>query len=341
MNQPYRLQPVALITGDWHTHKWAQYNENNRRLNSGLDLFKFFGNKAKDLNVPILFTGDMFENPKSINNSVITKSVRYYRKYIEKQGVQFIAISGNHDQEERNTMFHKSPTYLEVFNETFKTFHLIDGKFRAIKDALVFGVPYFKSNIGLKETIKDFSKIKDPKLPLRILLIHTDLHGAKSTDGRLVDTVENIDEDQSNLFKSFNLVFSGHIHKPQVIAKNHIYMIGAPQQQNRGDKNCEMGYWILYKDRVNDKTHMVFYPLDYPKFIEIPKDQFDKLTDDEKQKNYYIPITQADSEVDEENAKGFAEFSSSKDRKRIAKNWAKATGLKDKAKLKTLIKLLQ
>jgi DNA repair exonuclease SbcCD nuclease subunit len=325
--------PLAILTSDWHIHKWKQFNENGRRLNSNLDLFRFFGAKAKELGVPILFCGDMFDNPKQVHNSVITKSIKAYKKYIEKEAIPFIAISGNHDQEEKNTNLNKSPSYLQVFNETFSTFKLIDSKFYQLNKIGLYGVEYRSANVGLKETIKD---LRQTKLKgIKILMIHTDLHGALATDNRKVETVENIPTNMVKFFKGFDLVISGHIHKPQIIESNFIYMLGAPQQQNRGDSECEMGYWVLYSDKS-----LEFIPTNYPKFKEIKQSKYDTLNPDEKLKHYYTVIPNR-IEKAKENISGFTQFSKKTDRTKIAKNWAKATGETNKLKIKTLCKILQ
>jgi DNA repair exonuclease SbcCD nuclease subunit len=339
------MKPIAIITSDWHIHKWKQFNQDNRRLYSNLDLFKFFGNKAEELGVPILFEGDLFEEAKQLKNSVITKSIRYYKKHIEKKGVKFIAISGNHDQEEQNSIHHRSSSYLEAFNDAFDTFKLNDWKVIETEKLAVFGIPYLKGNVGMKETLKDFRKIKTTKGKIRILQIHTDLPGALSTSGQLVNDHENIGEDLNEFFNGFDLVLSGHIHKPLAISTKDtayavpIYMVGAPQQQNRGDKDCQMGYWILYHDDTAFvKLKMKFIPLDYPKFIEIPEDDYIKIPKGELDANFYIPIPA--QPVEENNVSGFASFSSSDHRTKIVRNWAKATGEKSKSRIKLLKKLI-
>jgi DNA repair exonuclease SbcCD nuclease subunit len=168
-------------------------------------------------------------------------------------------------------------------------------------------------------------------------VIHTDLHNALSTDGRETGTTENIPTDLHHFFRDFDLVVSGHIHKPQIIVPDHVYMIGAPQQQNRGDKDCQMGYWILYEDRGHDQLEMKFVPTDYPKFIELKEHDYIKIPEGSMDANFYIKIP--DDEVSED-AKGFASFSSNADRTKIVKRWAKATGETSKLKLKTLKTIL-
>jgi DNA repair exonuclease SbcCD nuclease subunit len=327
------MKPLAIITGDWHIHKWKQFNQNNRRLKSNLDLFRLLGSKAKELDVPIIFTGDLFENAKQLHNSVITQSIKTYKKEIESKGVKFFAISGNHDQEEQNTINHHSSSYLEAFDEAFQSFKFLDKCIGYNKRLEIHGIPYLTGNVGFKELVRKIRKIPKTRT-IRILVIHTDLHGALSTDGRETGTTENIPKDLGKFFKGFDLVVSGHIHKPQIIVPNHVYMIGAPQQQNRGDKNCQMGYWILY-----DNLKMKFIPTYYPMFIEISEDEYNQLSTEDKNSmsNYYIPIPKEEIAKD---VQGFTSFSSNKGRTKIVKRWAKATGETDKLKLKTLKTIL-
>lgn len=314
------MKTIAVITGDWHIHRFKQFNENGRRLSNCLSLFSFFGGICKGLNIPLLFTGDLFENPKQIHNSTITKSFTNYRKYFEKEGIKFYAISGNHDQEDKNSLEHHSPTYLKAFSESFKTFKLLDFDFIEKDNYIIFGIPYLSQNIGIDKVLKDFRKIKTDKP--KILIIHTDLHGALSTDDRVVGSTENIGEDMAHFFRGFDLVVAGHIHKPQIIVENKVYMIGAPQQQNRGDKNCQMGYWLLKMDN-NRRFKMEFKETNFPRFIEIPEEDYDGLSEKEKLSNYYIPIPKA---IKIKTVKGFTEFTSHKQRRKLVDKWAKAIG---------------
>ena len=170
----------------------------------------------------------------------------FFKQYFEDKAIHFIGISGNHDQSRKNYIDAKSPSYLDKFGLIFNQFTQVDLCSTSLDiNTDIWGIPYLHHNIGLIETIKGFKKQFTKSK--NILLIHTDLYGAKDTDNRIVGSVDNIPENMKKAFKGFDLVLSGHIHKPQKIDKN-IFMLGALQQHSRKDKNCEMGYWEIYDD---------------------------------------------------------------------------------------------
>lgn len=141
---------------------------------------------------------------------------------------------------------------------------------------MVYGVPYIDNNVGLSEYLKKLELDKSKK---NILLLHTDYPGAKDTDGREIDSVENLNV---NVLNKFDLVLCGHIHKPQRLSKK-VYMIGAPNHQRRTDRDCELGYWKIYED-----LSLKFVPLkNFPKFIDVEREE--DIKDDG---NYYTVIPQ-------------------------------------------------
>lgn len=319
---------IAVCSADWHIHNWKQFNEKGRRLRQDLNLFQFFSEICQKYDAPLLMPGDLFEKQKQLANKVITRSIKAYKKAFEDKGIDSFWISGNHDQEEINNLEHKSSSYLHAFDAAFKTFHLLDYTYIQRGHSQIFGIPYLTGNVGMKKLLRKFRRIPNPLGKTRILMIHTDLYGALDTDGREVGTTENIDENLKRFFEGFDIVICGHIHKPQIIVKGKVYMLGSPKHQNRGDIGCEMGYWLMY----NDLT-MKFVPITkYPKFIEIYEDETAPDKD-----NFYIPTPRAKSSIDIPGTTG---FSAKTNRRKLVKNWAKATGTKNQSKIKVLTKLL-
>lgn len=154
--------------------------------------------------------------------------------------------------------------------------------------------------------------------------MHTDYPGAKDTDGRVVDSSENIN---LNMLNRFDLVLCGHIHKPQRLGKK-IYMVGAPLHQRRTDRNCEMGYWKVYSD-----LSVKFVPLEeFPRFIDVESE--DQVKDDG---NYYTvipPKVAVKTEVQHNITKKLS-------KRRLAKKYLKYKGIHDENKEKLLVKILK
>lgn len=317
---------VAISFSDLHINNWKQFNVNNARLTKDIDVLRNISRICKKHNCPALFSGDLIHNPEYMHNTVFVKLLKGYKMYFEDEGIDFYAISGNHDQCEKNTIKNISPNYLQGLNAVFKTFHLIDFKVKQTKDFKVMGIPYLSGNLGFKKCVTKLKKALDP-FTTNILLVHTDFPGALDTDGREVNSNHNLPEKFKKLFNGFDLVLSGHIHRPQVIQKGKILMIGSPKQQRRDDEGCEQGYWEIYEDN----TYKFVEFTTYPKFIKLKpgKEEPDTF-------NYYTkqPVIQKE----EQETKS---FTSTNSKSKLAKRYCKKKNIKDPGKIDTLINILR
>lgn len=153
-------------------------------------------------------------------------------------------------------------------------------------------------------------------------MLHTDYPGAKDTDDREIDSVENLN---INILDRFDLIICGHIHKPQRLSKK-VYMIGAPNQQRRTDMNCKLGYWLIMEDLT-----MKFVELsDFPKFIDVESEE--DVKDDG---NYYTLITRETIvESDNKIHKGLS-------KKKLVRLYLKYNNIKDKEKKECLLGIIK
>ena len=128
----------------------------------------------------------------------------------------------------------------------------------------------------------------------------------------------------SKTFYSFTL----HIHKPQRLSKK-VYMIGAPIQQRRTDKDCDMGYWKLYED-----LSMVFVPLSdkFPRFIDVSSPEEVK-----EDGNYYTVISSKVLAMDTVTNP----ISKKLSKKRMVKRYLKAKNITDKKKESILLDIIK
>ena len=79
----------------------------------------------------------------------------------------------------------------------------------------------------------------------------------------------------------------------QMCIRDRIYMVGAPLQQRRTDRNCKLGYWKIYED-----FSMEFKPFKgFPKFVDVSSE--DEIKDDG---NYYTVIASKSRVVAVEDA---------------------------------------
>lgn len=310
---------IAIVFSDLHLNLWAKFNKDNCRTLDSFRVLQSLNDVCKDLQVPALFCGDFLHKPEVLDQELGNLIMDYLKFNAPKK---VYAISGNHDLNDVNSFDGPKKSWLHFFSHSLKWLDVMDFQFRKLNDkVMVHGVPYVDHNINLSKYLKSIELDKKYK---HILLLHTDYPGAKDTDGRVIDSTENIN---INMLNRFDLVLCGHIHKPQRLGKK-VYMIGAPIQQRRTDKNCEMGYWELYSD-----LSMKFVPLKgFPKFIDVETEE--EIKDDG---NYYTVVPKS-SRVEVSTKHKITKQLS---KKKLAKRYLKEKGIKDKVKENLLIKVLK
>lgn len=318
---------MALAFSDVHLHDWPlEGYPPHIRIQQATKAIRTIVHRAAKEEVDVWFCGDLFHNPKSLDTHTFIEACKLF-SYLDKvyPDTKIIGISGNHDQCESQTNNHTSPTYLNGVEEIWKNFTHLWNDCTDSMGFLVHGIPYHNGNVGLKSQIK--GALRRGKGQNNILLLHTDLPGAKESDGREVGTVENF-KGLSKYLKQFKLVLSGHIHRPQKLGKN-MYMLGATHHQKTSDEGCEMGYWEIY-----DNFTMKFVPLKLMEFKTIKEVPENDLS------YYWIKESK---EVDESSSEGIpvVDFSTTKKKISIAKKYLTNKGIKSKSKKNTLIKVIK
>jgi len=311
---------IAIAFSDWHLNLWAKFNEDNHRTLNSFRVLSIIQKECKEYNCPALFCGDMFHKAESMDQEL---AEIVYKEFNKLGKLWVYAISGNHDIKKLSKIGNIPFSWL--YQVERYGIEILDYKSRVLsayhKDIEVHGVPYIDNNIGIS---KYLSELKLDKKKKHILLLHTDYPGAKDTDGREIDSVENLN---INTLNRFDLILCGHIHKPQRLGKK-VYMIGAPNQQRRTDKDCKLGYWKIYSD-----LSMEFVPLKgFPKFKDVESE--DEIKDDG---NYYTVLPKKTSNLVNTNHKITKQLS----KKALARKYLKEKGIKEQDKKELLIDILK
>lgn len=326
-------RPIALITSDWHIHDWKQFNKDDVRIDDNKLLIADMFLKAEELKLPIFFAGDLTHTPQAL-------SVKTLDTYMEFFGLataikyKLYGIPGNHDI--YGTSYVNKPIF-STFNSFCRAFpsQLNNISFKAVAlndpQLIVCGIPYITYNADFEKAVDRARHVTEQVAKTRtsvfkkILLIHTDLHGALDPDGREVGTVENIPQNLGKFFKGFDKVFAGHIHKFGALWGDKVYMVGAPNQQRKSDSGCDMGYLLLYDDGTVKQVKT-----EYPEF------RYYKEGDEIDDYHYWTKVEE--SKV--ERKKKTVGFSPTKDRSSLAKAYMKNEGVKSKRRLTELIDVL-
>lgn len=311
----------CLVFSDLHIHDYKKFPS---RLDTSFKVLEYLVKKADLAGVPILFCGDLLHESHIISQDLLIRLLDEFTR-LRDYNTTIYGISGNHTIPIISRVDIKPPSWDSYIDGISKSFYrCIDYKRIHLKNLYIYGVPYIDHNIGLNEYLKNIELVGSNRCK-HILLLHTDYPGAEDTDGRKVDSVENLN---LNILNRFDLVLCGHIHKPQRLSKK-VYMVGAPYQQRRTDKNTKLGYWELYSD-----LSMKFVELKgFPKFIDVESE--DEIKDDG---NYYTVVPkQKTSEQASTNHKITKQLTKTK----LAKRYLKEKGIKDEKKQNLLIRTLK
>ncbi len=319
------MKKVKFIAfSDLHLNQWnISYEYSGDRLADGIKAFEVINKRAGELGVKMLFAGDLFHRFKSLDNEVLDA-------FSDVSLNDFlVGIDGNHDQVKANTHKVISPAYFNTFSKLNKQMICVNGRSVVTGDGyMIHGIPYMKHNVGFKTYLKKAHKerLKHPKLK-HILLIHTDLPGAMKDNGMVADSVENIKS--LKIFKGFDLVLCGHIHKSQIITKN-IIILGSPYQQSLSEMGDQKGYWEIYEDLT-----FSFVPIKgIPTYKKYDSDK------PPKDLSKYIWVPEKIKALEFDNGSTI-EFDVNQGRQDIARAYFKTTNQKGKGKRSLLISLIK
>lgn len=310
---------------DVHHNVWATHNDMGKRTLAVIEFVKKLEKKAAKEEVPLLFAGDFVHKPKAISNRLFG----LLTKYVMQSPAKVIGITGNHDQSEQNNAEHHSPSFWSSFCSLNPKWVNLDwscydsGRFK------VWGIPFISGNRDYDRIMAMLNEEAAECKKTSVLLIHTDLPGAQTPSGFVVDDHDNIPDNLDSIFSNFDLVLAGHIHRPAKITRK-VYMLGAPYHQETSDEGCEMGYWACYK---KGKTlSLEFTPSGLPEFKTLAADV-------DPPDDYHLYL-RANIDTPEEGGEDNSEFSQLHDRKALAKSYIHRKGITDKQKLKALLGLL-
>lgn len=314
---------IALAFSDLHLNNWSKFNKNGNRTNSHFLILSTLFKEAIKQKVPILFCGDWIHTPESLNIDLAIKMAEFYDKYSNEPKLQVFGISGNHELPNTNTFDQRSKSYLNAMDLQYHWFHLLDWKSIEWPTFVVHGIPYLDHNVGLKQAIK---QIKPNKGKKNILLLHTDYEGARDTDNRIINSVENLDR---TLLRKFDLVLCGHIHKHQKLEK-HVYMVGAPLQQRFTDEGNKMGYLKIYDNMSVEFVHIK----GLPKFKTV-----ENVEEEKEDGNYYRVLKLKETGNPANSEKKVIQQNYSKIK--AGRKYLRIQGIKDIEKKKLLINILK
>lgn len=315
-----------LVVSDIHYNDWNQFNKDDYRLKKTEEFLGKLISRSHKEGIPLLIPGDFFHTPSGLStkvffriNRLLSSAFRDYPKAL------LIGIDGNHDTDYELRDYQIAPSLFKGLSYAYpNNIKCINFNSYSFGDFKIYGIPYLAHNLGFKKTYDRFTN--DGYKGKRILLIHTDLLGAKDPSGYEVKEMSGIPRNMGKFFKPFDLVFCGHIHRHGDLYKGKVFSVGAPNQQRKSDVGCVMGYL-----EVNHKLKVNLVPSNLPEFRlyhegEDPKDDG----------NFWVKLPSEKKLLKREKG----DFRVDQSRVKLAKRYCKKNGISSKKKVKALINVL-
>jgi DNA repair exonuclease SbcCD nuclease subunit len=230
----------------------------------------------------ILFAGDLYDQQKSLPTEVVNQTISTFRELFSKYpNIHFVAISGNHDHNSKNTSNLKAETGLTHLATIFDNFLLIDNDYIDTGENIrIHGIPYYSHKAHYDLALEGCRMNLNTKTNL--LLIHQTPRHSNPMIPSDVDPTQ---------YGDFDFVFCGHIHKRERVAENFV-VVGSPLHRDLGDEGETKGF-LIFDTHENDYE---FIYLDYPRFERVKLNDTPTSVD-----NYIIPLIELeehDSDID-------------------------------------------
>ena len=224
-----------------------------------------------------------------ISTQVVNASIacfnRNFKRYPE---IKLIAISGNHDDSNKNLIDSPAVSALEHLAEIFPdNFILLDefkSHFATDGGNIIVGLPYFEYPEHFRSALDNLDAWLDEKEPEtkntlqellggRLILL---MHQTVASGLPIEDDIEATDP----LFDNFDFIFNGHIHDGSQVTDKFIN-VGSPMARDAGDIGKKKGFWIVDLDDPVNTISFKDITDKYPQFLY--KTVGEPLTEWEKQ----------------------------------------------------------
>lgn len=314
----------ALIASDLHVHFYKQFNENGRRMQSGIAFLNYLFKLADANGIKyILFTGDLHNNMQIIATKVVKALAACFQaNFAAYPDVKFICISGNHDFADKNLIDAPGDSAMDSLAAVFPRFILLDQiptGYTTANGHMIHGVPYYDHAEHFRIALSQAEKGVYLEDKNHFLLMHQSVDSGLPIDDDIMCT--------DTLFDPFTMVFNGHIHHNKNVADFFIN-VGAPMHRDAGDVGHRRGFWIVDLDDPIDTISFMDITDKYPQFIH--KFVGEPLSDWESQQ--YVIWVQNPKMENSKDQEITEKFNTSLAPKAILENYCKEVLSKDEFK---------
>jgi len=253
------LTIVAIIT-DQH---FGARNDNP----AFLDYYeRFYTNcfflKLKEKNIKtLLILGDTFDRRKYVNFNSLKRAKEMFFEPLREMGIKVYMLAGNHDVFFKNTNEVNSP---ELLLKQYSNITVIDDPTEIeIGDHKICMMPWICTD-NIERSVKMLDATK-----ATLCMGHFEIQGFAMYRG--MESREGMNPD---LFRKFDLVFSGHYHHRS--DNGHIYYLGNPYELTWQDFDDPRGFHFF--DLTTRKLEFIQNP--YKMFHKVFYDDLNKKIED-------------------------------------------------------------
>ncbi len=256
---------IALITD---THYGVRndspvFLENQREFYTKVFFPYLKKNKIKD----VIHLGDVFDRRKYVNFNTLNEVRSFVFDELEKREINMHMFVGNHDCYFKNT---NNVNSVELLLEEYDNLVIVDEPTEVMYDDVPLMLCPWINNENYKDTIKTLNKSDAD-----VLLGHFEINGFMMHR----DTAECKAGMNQDVFKNFNLVFSGHFHEPST--NGHIWYLGAPTEYTWADHDCRRGFNIFDTETMElehiRNPHSMFYRIFLDSELDIETFDYEQL----------------------------------------------------------------
>ncbi len=236
------------------------YTLNSRLVDQILTLHDLFGRLLQKGIKRTFIAGDIFHVRGTIPTDVLQIAINLFQYWTE-QGMEFYAISGNHDQMDVGGDIHSTAAFYSLFKMVVAGCNPFTLKFKS--GFQIHLLPWIEDRALFKEQVDRVAGRGG------VLITHAAIDGAEigTLEYRLKEpvTIEDMQTDQ------FAAIFMGHFHKPQKMAENMWY-VGSPYQITRAEAG-DVKRALVY-DTETGKTTQIrtngkqFYAVSYAEIAD-------------------------------------------------------------------------
>lgn len=321
---------LSIHLTDLQIHTYKKFDKGGSRLANCLRVIEDVYTFAAKNNIKLItFAGDMYDSQKVLPIKVVNKTIATFVRLVKQYpDIVWVAITGNHDQDEKNLLASKADTAMEHLNTIFpNNFILIDDANISLEPlgvrTIVHGIPYYEYAehyaVRLAERSAEAEKFKAAGFK-NLLMVHQTPNGSGNPNIK-IDTDVN-----DPLYAPFDFVWCGHIHGKQEITPK-FYLGGSPIHRDLGDEGIDKGFWIQDMEVLTDPH---FYSLRgrYPEYKRVKGETVpEKFADD------FVVLEPIIDDLPVAEAAQIEEFSTNLTSAALMENYWKAVDGKDKGLL--------